>query len=135
MKGLTSKISKQSSTRTLSHVIGDVKNPKPDHERHDSPRPNLPAVAEKPADVRGVADDQNGDDDRERSGDDERPPATKATRASITHEADQRLDEKAGERSTEPYHARPRVRNPQLLHVRGQERELQSPAELNPGGH
>lgn len=88
----TSEISKQSSTRTLRHIIGHVENPKPKHKHSDGSGPHAAAVAKQPANIGGVTDDQNGEGDARRPDDDERPPAAKSTCASVAHVADHGLD-------------------------------------------
>lgn len=130
----TSKISEESSTRTLSHVISHVKNPKPQHESHDRPRLNPPpfSIPKRPPDIRRVSYDQNGDSDGHGSCDDKRSPATVLALTPVAAVADERLHEQSRERAAEPDHAGPSVWDPELLHVRSEEGELERPAELDP---
>lgn len=130
---LPGEVSEQSSARTLSHVVRDVEDPKPEDEGTHRPRlGGAPPVPEQPPDVGGVADDQHGEGDRQGPGDDERPPAAEAAGAAVAHVAHQGLDDEPGQRAAEPDNAGPGVGDPQLLHVRGQQRELQRPPELDP---
>lgn len=102
----------------MSHIISHIKEPKPYHEGHNGVRLRLPSVPEQPADVRRESDDEHGGDDGGSSDNDEGSPATELAVAAIAHEAGKRLHEESGERAAEPYHAGPRVRDPELLHVR-----------------
>lgn len=89
---LSSKISEDSSTRTLSHVISDIKNPKTEHEHRDRSWPGSASVAEQPAEVGRVSDNQDGGGDQGGAGDDERPATAEAAGAAVTEMADQGLD-------------------------------------------
>lgn len=88
-------------------------------------------VAEPPPDVGGVTDDENSDDDRQCSAHYKRSSAAEAAGAAVAQVAHQGLDQEPRERPTEPYDAGPHVRDPELLHVRHEKRELQGPPELN----
>lgn len=130
-KQLTGKISKQSSTRTLGDVVSNVENPKTNHKESNRARPNITSVTNQPTEVRRVTNNQNGEYYRKRSNDDERPPAAVSAGAVIAHMTNKWLDKEAGKRSAEPYETRPSVRNTELLNIRSEKRELQSPTELN----
>lgn len=103
----------------MSDVISDVENPKPDDKHGDGGRPEALGVTKQPPDVGGVSDNEDGDDDRGGAGENERPAAAEAASAFITEVADERLDEEAGNGAAEPDDARPLVRDPELLNVRG----------------
>lgn len=92
-------VTEQSSARTLSHVVSDIEDPKPDDESTDRSRlGGAPPVSEQPPDIGGVADDQHGEGDRESPGDDERPTAAEAAGAPVAHVAHQGLDEEPRQR-------------------------------------
>lgn len=119
----------------MSHVVGDVEDPESEDEDEDGAWTDDAAIAEEPAEVGGVANEKHGQDDGSRAGDDERTAATETTPTAIAHEADERLNEEAGERTAEPYDASPSVRDSELLNVRRQKRKLKRPAELNTARH
>lgn len=79
-----------------------------------------------------MADDQDGDGDRCGARGDEGRPAAEAAGAAVAQVADNGLNEEAGDRAAEPDEAGPHVRDAELLHVRGEQRELQGPTELDP---
>lgn len=103
----------------MSDVISDVENPKPDDKHGDGGRPEALGVTKHPPDVGGVANNENGNNDRGGAGENERPAAAEAAGAFVAEVADERLDEEAGDRAAEPDDARPLVRDPELLNVRG----------------
>ena len=65
----------------------------------------------------------------------ERPPAAKSACAVVAHVAHQGLHQEPRQRPAEPYHASPGMRDPQLQHIRRQQRQLQRPPKLNPARH
>ena len=130
-----SEISQESSTRTLSHVIRYVEDPEPDHEDGYRRRPESIGVAEEPADVSSVSNYDDSNDDRGGTGEDERTPATKAAGAAVAEVSDEWLNEEAGDGAAEPDDAGPLVRDPELLNIGSEERELKRPSELDSAGH
>lgn len=121
---LLGKIGEERSARALSHVIGNIENPKPYHEGGDGAYLNLAAIAEEPAYIGGETDYENGDHDGDCAAEDERAAAAEPARASVADESDQRLNEQAGKRAAKPDDAGPSVRDSELLHVRREQRQL-----------
>ena len=96
---ITCEIGKQGSTRSLSHIIRNIEQPKPYHKSGDRSHLGPVPVTKQPSDIGGVADDKDGEDDQHRSGDNERPATAEAASPAVAHVADERLDEESGERA------------------------------------
>lgn len=108
----------------MRDVVSDVEDPEADDEDGDGGRAVVRGVAEEPADVGGVSDDENSGDDGDGADEDEGPAAAVAAGAAVAHVADEGLHEEAGDWAAEPDDAGPLVGDPQLLNVGRQQREL-----------
>lgn len=136
---LSSEISKESSTRTLSGIISNIKQPKPDDEGDDRHRSfafsAVDFIPEEIPDISGKANNYDGGDDHDRPSEDKGAAATEAAGGAITDVAHQGLDEETGDWTAEPYDAGEGVGDAELLDVRGKERELEGPPELYATGY
>lgn len=80
----------------------------------------MPAIAKEVSDICWEGDDGNSQNDEGGARKYVRATAAEAAGAAVTEVADERLNEEARERATEPYDTSPRVGYAEFLHVRGQ---------------
>ncbi|KAL4559137.1 hypothetical protein LXL04_031271 [Taraxacum kok-saghyz] len=110
-------------------------NPETDHKNCYGAgfRPCSDFVSGRDTNVGGVPDKEDGDGYEESSAGNKGPPATKSRGAPVAVVTDDRLNNHAGDWTTEPDEGRPGVGNTQELDVRGEEGELEGPSELDSG--
>lgn len=124
----------------LRRVVADIEQPEADEVDADGAEAYLArgdVVSEEATEVGGEADGEDGGGDGGGARGYEGPAATERGGGgdAVGEVADEGLDEEAGERAAEPDEAGEGVGDAQLLHVGGQQRQLQRPAELHPARH
>ena len=120
----------------MKHVISHIQNPKPNHEYRN--RPGFDSIIEwvagNPSDVGCVADEKHSYGNENSSSGDEGAATPEPGCAAVAVVTNQRLHNHAGDGTAEPDKSSPLVGNAEKLNVGRQQRQLQRPSELNPGG-
>lgn len=133
----TCEIGEECSAGTLGGVVADIEKPEPQDVDDDGAGMARPGggVAEEAAKIGGEADEEDGEGDGGGAADDEGAAAAPGAGEAVAQVADEGLDDEPREGPAEPHQACERVGDPQLLDVGGQQRELESPPELDAARH
>jgi hypothetical protein len=136
----TGEVREEGPAGALRSVVADVQEPEAEEVDEDGAEAcgtRGDVVAKEAAEVRGEADCEDGGCNGGSAGGDEGAAAAERGRGGDTvgEVADEGLDDEARERAAEPDEAGEGVRDAQLLHVGGEQGQLQSPPELHATSH